>query len=1508
LYRLLIAAIVLVMSVNAQSTFNVQVAAKTSTQAILSYAAPSSNACRVEVSENANYTPLVHDVDPSLFPGSDSDLKSGGVVGPTVRAFVVGRRSAERAGDGKTYSRALQAYTTHYFRVSCGQSIGTGSFTTGNIPLGMTYQDLPPENIPTIEAGNLVVDEQTGALAKIAAPNANNFNGSAAFLAYGGFYRVCDPTIVGPENGYLCAFPATGGNGGVAYYYIPSTGEMRFLGGYVIGSSSLWGTNVLAYPKPGATMYHTVIANDGVSQLLLKGTYVGNYSAVAPQSWIQMTWTVVNLDGGSAATALTRLNPTIIATNCGVLSTEGNWLFVDCRSGIQDTYPYAVGVIDATTGRAIAARNMMTESPTRFCGEHNFHFIAPTSGVPLIEFGFQNLSAGGQYKGGGEYVVTLTQGVDATIATLKVSGEPQARTDDLPMTAQVGDVFSFYDNGEMVKILQKNSPTEWVVKRFWDGYYPAIAHPVGSRLYADCGAVMPGGGWAYGYWKFIEDPSGQNLILNRDWPGVAHDDSGPDLHLTEGYGFRRGPIMDNIGLGPNEFITARPLFAEVSTAAMGTATAMHPSFHQVNDSSWFTDERPINGGNLYADTHVNVSGQLYKYTFASAFRDIRIHPKILPTLSFTQGKRLTDISGPGSLISDGPDMPNTFCIAFLDGECRSGSRSGDVYANIPDLTKSTCGGGDGPHPEFHDWCVLDNLPLAQGVLQLGTTPNRIGLLPSDQTTSGVGWSRILSRGFGPIRNISLLAKPTPDGKWLFFSAGGTLLMVKLPPFAKDDNIDRSTFVPATVNIAPNAQASTAVVEFGYVEYGNTGDFYCTSRRESCVAVSNYVNPADPFKFGSTESYSGVACAAGCQITVPLAPQHLAYFQVLYLDSNNRITAIGSRGIIGETGVAAETGTTTPVPHIVAPVSVTPSSGSGLNQTFSFAYADTFGLGDIRMVQMHFQTQLVAGNACYLQYTRATNTIQLVDDSGGGYSGSVLLGTAGKLANSQCALDTGASSISVSGNNLTVNLALTFSGTFTGTKTVSISGVSSDGTFSGWQVKGTWTVPLGGSVKPTNVSVSPSSGSGSSQTFSFLFTDSAGFADINLVQVHLQTQLVGQNACYLQFTRATNVIKLLADSGTNYVGSAPIGVAATLNNSQCTLDAGASSVTSSGTSVILNLALVFKPLFAGPKNVSMSAVNNANVFSGWQTMGAWTVTTQTGNQLPTNTSVTPRSGAGSGQLFSFVYSDAFGYADIDWVQIHFHTELVADHACYIQYTRATNSVRLLNDAGTDYVGAGGALGSAGTLSNSQCTLDAGLSSVSGLGNDLTVNLALTFPAGFIGAKTISMAASSNAGLFSGWQPKGTWNVTLAGNQLPTNVSVTPAAGAGSSQMFSFVYSDPYGYADIDWVQMHLQTQLLADHACYLQYTRATNSIQLLNDAGTGYVGAGGVLGSAGSLSNSQCTISLSGSSASATGNNLTVNVALAFTPLFTGTKTTSMIAINKAGTVSGWQGKGTWTVQ
>ena len=578
------------------------------------------------------------------------------------------------------------------------------------------------------------------------------------------------------------------------------------------------------------------------------------------------------------------------------------------------------------------------------------------------------------------------------------------------------------------------------------------------------------------------------------------------------------------------------------------------------------------------------------------------------------------------------------------------------------------------------------------------------------------------------------------------------------------------------------------------------------------------------------------------------------------------------------------------------VSVTPSSGGGSGQTFSMLYSDIRGVADISWVDVNWNGTQSTVNACYLHYVRATNTLQLMNDAGSAWLGPVTPGVAGTLQNSQCVVDAGASTTTGAGNNLTVNLSLTFKPAFTGLKNTYMQVQDVSGTLAAWQALGSWTAS---GAAPSAVSVTPASGSGGSQTFAFVYTDPYGVADINYINMLFQSQLSGPNACWVQYLTASNTVYLVADSGSGFAGSGVLGVPGTLNNSQCTVDVGASSMTSSGNNLTFKAAITFKATFNGAKSSFMGVFNNAFATSGWQTKGVWTVS---GNLPSTNVSVTPASGTGTTQTFTFVYSDPYGFADVSYVNMLFQTTISGLSSCWVQYVRSTNLLDLVNDSGAGYAGTG-TPGVAGTLNNNQCTIDVGASSVSGAGNNLTVTVALTFKAAFNGAKNIYMSVANNSGGFSGWQSKGAW--TASASLPPTNTSATPSSGSGSTQAFVFAYADPNGAADINYINMLFQTQIVGEGACWVQYLNATNTVYLVADSGSGYAGSA-ILGTAGTISNSQCTVNTGTSTLSAAGNNLTFTAAVTFKAAFSGAKNIYMSVFNNAGATSGWQAKGVWT--
>ena len=754
--------------------------------------------------------------------------------------------------------------------------------------------------------------------------------------------------------------------------------------------------------------------------------------------------------------------------------------------------------------------------------------------------------------------------------------------------------------------------------------------------------------------------------------------------------------------------------------------------------------------------------------------------------------------------------------------------------------------------------------------------------------------------FGSAANVRVLSNSWGGGAWsngllAEINKAGTADALFVVAAGNDSQSeDQNPDYPAAFNAANQITVAATTETDGLASFSNWGKNSVHLGAPGTDILSTLPSASYGYASGTSESAPYVSGAAllllsKCSLnTTALKSALLA--NVDPVASLAGITSTGGRLDINK---ALRSCAALPPPSTV---SVSPSSGSGTSQTFTFTFLDAAGYSAIRSSQILISGAAGFSGACYLFYNRASNSVYLTNDAGTAWQSPVTVGQAGTLQNSQCVVNAQSSSASGSGNNLTLNLALTFKSGFAGSKSV-YAEVYDGAADSGWQQKGTWTVPSSG--PPAFVSVTPASGSGTTQAFAFVFSDPNGYQAISSAQILINSLMTVSGGCYLFYYQPANSLYLTNDAGTAWQAPVTLGQNGTLQNSQCSVNASGSYSSGSGNNLTLNLSLTFKPGFSGGQFI-YAEVYDGMQDSGWQQKGTWTVPSAA---LPAIVSVTPASGSGAAQVFDFVFSDPKGYGAISSAQILINAAPSFTGGCYMFYSRASNLLYLTNDAGTVWLSPV-TLGQAAKVQNSQCTVNAQSSSVSGSGNNLTLALSVNFTAGFAGSKNIYAEVYDGIG-DSGWQQKGTWTVPSAGP--PVAAAVSPASGSGTTQTFTFAYSDPNGYSAIRSAQILIDGTAGFANSCYLLYYQPANAIYLTNDAGTVWQ-TPVTLGQSGTLQNSQCAVSPLTSSVSGSGNNLALNLALTFfKPAFAGSKVI-YTEVYDGSADSGWQQRGTWTVQ
>jgi len=620
----------------------------------------------------------------------------------------------------------------------------------------------------------------------------------------------------------------------------------------------------------------------------------------------------------------------------------------------------------------------------------------------------------------------------------------------------------------------------------------------------------------------------------------------------------------------------------------------------------------------------------------------------------------------------------------------------------------------------------------------------------------------------------------------------------------------------------------------------------------------------------------------------------------------------------------------PPPDIPSVVSVSPMAGTGTGAIFTAVFADTGGAQNLSDVRLLVAPTTLTSDACYVRWQKATGTFSLANDDGVTW---MPMGSADTVNNSVCTLSATSLSAVSSGNQLSVTFNISAFSTYflAGSTPVNVYLQAFDGagpTTGLVRVTTYYVAQLG--APSINFTLTPVSSTATEQTFHLTATPTRpldyllGYTIVINNITNDNNPNVGvsedEGACALIiYTDMSSQVLLIGDDGGLTIGSGLFGQAKSLSNNQCTINLSKSPANSNTySSADFYLDITASSGFKGTEQIYVQGwlgPQGTPIYSPLWTpldnFGSWTAYPLISTTSPpvSAQSVTPSAGAGLSPIFTFVASSANGWDYISKMEVWFNTAPSGNGGCQLLVDPFDGSSTFLNDDGSSQVAT---IGTATTFTNSSCSINLANVSLAKSGNTRTLTLPVTFFNAFSGTQIQYLRVTEKSGNTTGWAQVGSWNVQSVSG-TPTAGALSPASGQGLSQAFTLTASDSAGAADLASVPLLINNSASSLNACAVTYVTAQNVFQLANDAGAGVAGSVAP-GQAATVSNSQRTLSGTGSSVQILGQTMTLVVNLFFNPTFASiaggaTKNIYTSPVTSAGiTLSGGPALvGTWTV-
>lgn len=302
------------------------------------------------------------------------------------------------------------------------------------------------------------------------------------------------------------------------------------------------------------------------------------------------------------------------------------------------------------------------------------------------------------------------------------------------------------------------------------------------------------------------------------------------------------------------------------------------------------------------------------------------------------------------------------------------------------------------------------------------------------------------------------------------------------------------------------------------------------------------------------------------------------------------------------------------------------------------------------------------------------------------------------------------------------------------------------------------------------------------------------------------------------------------------------------------------------------------------------------------------------------SLAPTSGAGTAQTFTGVFRHPGGTAShylgymlfLPTPNIVFYT---AAGSCLVEYNRISNGIRLINDAGDNWLGPLEGVRiepNAGSLTNSRCSVNVAGATANLSGEEMIVTAPVTFQAAAMTPVLGTFLQSLDVnGVWTDMRQFGNWVIPGApARPGPSLFSFGMTNTTGGPVTFAITSAHTSGAAAIGQVHLLVSDAIVGRPTCQAVYLPGSNSLNLINAGGTALVSPNWVpLGTAQVLSNGLCSVDVGQAIRSVQGSNLTIVLPMSFDPAsFSGPKNAYANVFDGFGSLSHWVQGGILTVQ